>query len=45
MLHVAAELLQTGDIAVLGTSSDNGRRHVRRSAGDVISRPAAPSAW
>src|SRR5882672_4111616 len=23
MLHVAAELLQTGDIAVLGTSSDN----------------------
>src|ERR1035438_1810168 len=23
MLHVAAEMLQTGDIAVLGTSSDN----------------------
>ena len=44
MLHVAAEMLQAGDIAVLGVSSDNDGRHVRRSAWPPPFARAAPSA-
>ena len=39
MLHVAAEMLQPGDVAVLRHLIREHRRHVRRSARHLVPRP------
>ena len=44
MLHVAAEMLQPGDVVVHGLVLGDRRRHVRRPAGDVVSRARRPRA-